>query len=238
MQRCWLRSVLWAAFSFACFFLSFSAALWLLAYQHYGFSFWYDALNISQHLNTYAVQNTLKPGFHLLDKADHVAAFEGIATAVAQQGQGLAELSYVHHGQRIALLTADEILHLMDVAHLFSRTKVASLFLLMAWPALAWLALRHPLPPLRLRLISLLVPVMPIVLWLLAAGPEAVFYQLHIWWFPAEHPWFFYWQESHMSALMKAPILFAALAVVLLVLAVLIAPMLYALGYWCFGKGR
>ena len=46
---------------------------------------------------------------------------------------------------------------------------------------------------------------------LLIAGPTAVFYQLHIWIFPDDHQWFFYYQESLMSTMMKAPDLFGGI---------------------------
>lgn len=43
---------------------------------------------------------------------------------------------------------------------------------------------------------------------LLIVGPEKVFNQLHIWVFPDDHQWFFYYQDSLMSTMMFAPHLF------------------------------
>lgn len=233
-----VTGALWCAFLYVCFLLAASAALWMLAANNYAFSLWYDVLHIGEHLATFAAQNVAKPGFHLLSKAEHVAAFNGIATAVAQQGEGLAQLSYVYRGQTIPLLTRAEIVHLNDVAALLAQVKTATWLLLAVWPLLAWRVFRQPLPARLYRWLGACVPLLAAAIWLGAAGPEAVFYQLHVWWFPAENPWFFYWQESHMSALMKAPVLFAAIGLALLLLALCLTPALYWLGRFCFGTKK
>tara|TARA_Y100000588_G_scaffold356149_1_gene412087 strand:- start:498 stop:764 length:267 start_codon:yes stop_codon:yes gene_type:complete len=51
-----------------------------------------------------------------------------------------------------------------------------------------------------------------------ALGPKQVFYWFHIKVFPEGHQWFFYYQESLMSTLMKAPDLFGFIAVLIAVL--------------------
>jgi len=53
-------------------------------------------------------------------------------------------------------------------------------------------------------------------------GAKAIFYQLHIMIFPTDHQWFFYYQDSLMSTLMKAPDLFAGIAMQILGLSVVI----------------
>jgi hypothetical protein len=50
-------------------------------------------------------------------------------------------------------------------------------------------------------------------------GPVNVFYKLHTWIFPADHQWFFYYQESLMTTLMKAPDIFGGIAAVWIVFA-------------------
>jgi hypothetical protein len=63
----------------------------------------------------------------------------------------------------------------------------------------------------------------------LAIGPRRVFYRMHEWVFPPENPWFFYYQDSLMSTMMKAPHLFGAIAPVLLALGLLLyAGLLFA----------
>ena len=46
------------------------------------------------------------------------------------------------------------------------------------------------------------------------------FYALHEWIFPDNHQWFFYYQESLMTVLMKAPDLFGAISVLIALLAI------------------
>jgi len=53
-------------------------------------------------------------------------------------------------------------------------------------------------------------------------GPKDVFYQMHIWVFPDNHQWFFYYQDSLMSTMMKAPDLFAGIAAQIVLLALLL----------------
>jgi hypothetical protein len=64
----------------------------------------------------------------------------------------------------------------------------------------------------RVQLASLAAVSAVIGVILAVIGPKAVFTQLHIWVFPAEHKWFFYYQDSLMSTMMHAPILFGGIA--------------------------
>ena len=47
-------------------------------------------------------------------------------------------------------------------------------------------------------------------------GAKAIFYQMHVLIFPPDHQWFFYYQDSLMSTMMKAPDLFAGIALQIL----------------------
>ena len=49
-----------------------------------------------------------------------------------------------------------------------------------------------------------------------------MFYQVHVGICPAEHQWFFYYQESLMTTLMHAPQLFGVIAVAIIALALLL----------------
>jgi hypothetical protein len=61
-------------------------------------------------------------------------------------------------------------------------------------------------------------------------GAKAIFYQMHILVFPDDHQWFFYYQDSLMSTLMKAPDLFAGIAIqIVLVGLVLYGVMLFSM---------
>jgi hypothetical protein len=59
-----------------------------------------------------------------------------------------------------------------------------------------------------------------VLVW--ALGAKKVFYQLHVWIFPEGHQWFFYYQESLMSTLMKAPDLFAGIGIAIFLGAILL----------------
>ena len=53
-------------------------------------------------------------------------------------------------------------------------------------------------------------------------GPTKIFYLGHELVFPDNHQWFFYYQESLMSTIMKAPALFGPIAFQLLLLTLLL----------------
>ena len=226
-----VRQGLWFAALLGVLLLCFTVSWWLQAKLHYGYSLWYDVLSIEQHIATYGPQNQFKMGFETLGKAEHLAAFQAISQAVHQQGSGLADIHYLFQNHSIALLTADEIVHLQDVANLIDKLNYIS-----CWVALITLALLLFLwraqVPLRLgkQVLYLALTLGLSVIAILAIGAEKVFYQLHIWIFPPQHPWFFYYQESLMSTMMKAPDLFAAIALAILFGALAIfAPLLIVL---------
>jgi hypothetical protein len=55
-------------------------------YVDYGYSFWYDQLNIEEHIDKYGPRNRYIKGFHTLDRDEHTALFSGIVDAVHQGG--------------------------------------------------------------------------------------------------------------------------------------------------------
>ncbi|MDZ7747429.1 MAG: hypothetical protein U5K43_00040 [Halofilum sp. (in: g-proteobacteria)] len=55
-----------------------------------------------------------------------------------------------------------------------------------------------------------------------AVGPVDLFYWLHEQVFPPDHQWFFHYQESLMSMMMRAPDLFGAIAVLWLALTLVV----------------
>ncbi|MCB1808001.1 MAG: DUF1461 domain-containing protein, partial [Candidatus Competibacteraceae bacterium] len=77
-----------------------------------------------------------------------------------------------------------------------------------------------PPSPRRVVLSSLAVLVL-LGIGVVLMGPVRVFYQLHIWIFPPGHPWFFYYQDSLMTTLLKAPDIFAPITLSWLLLSVL-----------------
>jgi hypothetical protein len=202
------------------------AALWLswraLASVDFLYPVFYEALDIQAHILQFGPQNRYKPGFETTARDEHVRLFGAIVDAIHDSGRGLAELEYRDAlGRPIdRLLREPEVTHLEDVARLVDRLAPVG-WLAVAWTALHLVLLRRlgwAVPsPARLLGASLLAVIGAVALVLLI-GPRRVFYWLHDLVFPPENPWFFYYQDSLMTTMMKAPYLFGAIAVALLLL--------------------
>lgn len=179
---------------------------------------WYQVLDIQGHIERYAPQNYYRDGFETTGSAQRQALFAEIVRAINRGGEGLREITYrTAAGEEIALLREPEAVHLDSVARLIDRLRVVS-YLLLGVLALGLVALWRlralPPPPLRIMGWSLAATALATVAILLY-GPEEVFELAHELVFPPGEQWFFYYQESLMTTLMKAPDLFAALAVLL-----------------------
>ncbi len=74
------------------------------------------------------------------------------------------------------------------------------------------------MPSTKKLLISVLSLIALALVLMLAFGTKKLFYWLHAVVFPDDHQWFFYYEESLMSMLMKAPDLFVPISIQLLVL--------------------
>lgn len=220
---------LWFGYALCVVVLALGLAWGLCAQADYGYPFWYRVLHIEQHIDLYGPQNRhQRPDLARLTPARHQALFHRIRVAVHNGGEGLEEITYPdRHGDPVVLLRGPEVQHLRDVADLIDAGRWLLVAVAVLWLPLALALARTRLPSWRARAISATVPLLGLCLWLLVAGPTAVFYQFHIWLFPAGHEWFFYWQDSLMSTLMKAPALFGGIAVLLVAGAAVLMPLLY-----------
>lgn len=199
-------------------FLSCLALSWQLnAKANYFYSFWYQALDLQQQIDTFGPQNNFKHGFELLSKQERIDAFNAIVKAVHQSGEGLTQITYSVQGHSVRLLTSDEILHLQDVANLIDTLENAA-WLVLSLSLFLLVVLYHwrSKPQLSQQLYGVLGLVIAATALVVLIGAKEVFYQFHIWIFPPGHPWFFYYQDSLMSTMMKAPDLFAGIAVFIL----------------------
>lgn len=189
----------------------------LLHTANYGYSFWYESLGIEAHIAKFAPQNRQgKTGFERTKQEERVELFRGIGEAVNNGGDGLRTLSYQAHpdAKEIILLTDAEATHLEDVANLIDLLVPigwAATGLLLALIVIALLT-KIPLPGLGVSLITLLVLTLVVGLVIIIVGPQEVFKFLHESVFPDENQWFFYYQDSLMTTLMKAPDIFAAIS--------------------------
>lgn len=210
-----------------CFAAALLIAWKLLHLANYNFNFWYSQLGIEQHISKYAPQNRQgKTGFERTSYEERTELFRSIGRAVNNSGEGLRTLEYQAHPQAapITLLTDAEATHLEDVANLID------LLVPIGWAATGLLLLlvllalftRSPLPGLKASLLTLLVFVLVLALIIIAVGPHDVFKALHEFVFPAEHQWFFYYQDSLMTTLMKAPDIFFAIGAAWALLAAIV----------------
>ena len=217
--------------------LLWGVALWLawlvLAAVDFLYPQAYGWLDIGHTLQTYVPQNRFgKQDYPVLDISQHFAHFAAISQAIHAQGVGLAQLSYHDAQGKILglLLTRDEVLHLQDVARLVGAGMLLGALMSVLW--LAWIVLGTQrgwrLPSLH-NVLSGSAGVLVLFAVLLAVvGFQPVFYALHTWVFPADHAWFFYYQDSLMSSLMQAPNLFAVIGGAWLILSLVLLLLLNA----------
>ncbi len=210
--------------SLALFCISFYAAWQLSASSNFFYSFWYELLGISETIESYGPKNKYKLGFEQTQKTEQVKLFSGIVHAIQRNGEGLNQLSYKNKEKNVTLLTNAEIIHLQDVANLVATFKTVAIFsLVLIVIVLTFMRItKTPIAKIKKQLLGGIVFIVLLILLLLIIGPKEVFYLGHELIFPNNHQWFFYYEESLMSTMMKAPALFGPIACQLLVLTFLI----------------
>lgn len=212
------------AFVHAVFVVSLAWVALFLAWSSlravdFGYPLLYSVLDIGGHIERYGPENEFKRGFESTSRGQRLALFSAIVDAIHGGGQGLEQLQYRDaQGRAVSLLRQPEVVHLRSVARLLSRLEIASWGMLAALAAAVAAMRLLPLPPPRARRVALgsVAALLAGTGLVLALGPEHVFNTLHVWVFPADEQWFFYYQESLMTTLMKAPDLFGAIVVLLL----------------------
>lgn len=213
------------------------AGLWLswrcLAMVDFLYPQFYAALDIQGHIEQFGPQNRYKRDFETTTDEERFRLFGLIVDAIHDSGRGLESIEYLDtDGQPLdRLLREPEIIHLQDVARLVRWITPVG------WAAVAWTGIHLLLirllgwtvPPLgRLLGASVLAAAVGFLV-VIGIGPRKVSHVLHELVFPPENAWFFYYQESLMSTMMKAPDLFGAIAVALVALGLLFyAALLYA----------
>jgi hypothetical protein len=211
-----LRGVLWAALLLAAIPASLLAGWKILAAADFLYPMWYEVIGIDRTIAEYGPKNHYRENFERTTREERSRLFAAIVAAIHDGGRGLENLSY--HDARGdvlgPLLRAPEITHLRDVARLIDWLFRLGLGAALAWLlALVWLwRLRLPPPPLGRHLAGIGLGAATLALGVVAFGAKRVFYAAHTLIFPPGHQWFFYYEESLMTMLMKAPDLFAAIA--------------------------
>lgn len=210
------RSGLWTLHFGGLIVAAFWLTWWMLTPLDFGYRAAYRLLDIDAHIQEFSPQNIYRQGYEKTTEQQRFSHFTAIVKAINADGKGLAKITY-ENGESPAptLLREPEVVHLQDVAELVSGFHVAGPLMCLLWLGTAALAkrLRWPQPPARQLVKGTLTLLIMGGALMLAVGPTAVFYWLHTHIFPENHQWFFYYQESLMTTLMKAPDLFGFIAV-------------------------
>ena len=231
-------AISWALYSLCGLILAFFLSWMLLAQFDFGYSLLHDTMKIQQHSNKYGPQNRYRKNFQLTDKQEKVRLFAAINTSIHNHSEGLSSIKYQRsNGKPLGtLLHHAEIVHLKDVANLLDVLKVIALFAVAIWIFFIVLfsCKKISMPNFKQQILGIiaLILIAGALVWLI--GPVSVFYAFHEWIFPDNHKWFFYYQESLMTILMKAPDLFGAIALFLTGLALIFFIAINAATYQAF----
>jgi len=230
------RVIFWPLF-FICQLIGLALISWhLLAQFHFAYPAGYKLLSLDKHITEFAPLNRYKDDFELTTPEDHWRLFGEISNAVQANGAGLREISYrLRNGETTALMHEAEIIHLQDVANLIDVFYVAGTLCLLVWIGLIFFIHQQKLklPSVKKILLGFLVGFAAVATIVFIIGPTAVFYWFHVQVFPDGHQWFFYYQDSLMTTLMKAPDIFAFIAALLLLLLITLwCVSLYGINRW------
>lgn len=205
---------------------------------HFGYPVLYETLAIDEHIAEYAPQNRYRDGFAATSRAERLALFEGIVHAINRGGRGLVALRYqpAPEADPVPLLREPEVTHLRAVAGVVTVLNWAGAVALVAF-GITGITMR--LTAMRLWRTAPLLGlgmVLALALMVVVAGldtrDDGWFAWGHNQLFGADHQWFFYYEDSLMTTLFKAPDLFAPIAVSLALVAVVAASLMYGLARW------
>lgn len=181
----------------------------------------YAHLEIDAHIERFGPENRYREGFEATTDAQRIALFSRIVEAINNDGRGLAALSYRPggDGDPVPLLRPPEIEHLRLVGAMVTDLRRVGLVALALFAAtVAVLAYARVQPTRMLRFAGIAIGIGAAGALVFASfdvTDTGWFARLHDWAFPPDHQWFFYYQDSLMTTLMKAPDLFGPMAIAL-----------------------
>lgn len=179
----------------------------------------YEILSMDEFIPIHAAENFQKNDFEATSKAEHLALFSQIVNSIQSGGKNLGEIYYSStDGNLSALLNEKEVIHLQDVANLVDKFYATGLAAMVICIGLVMSARKNgvKLPSRKDMLTGFGCVTLSSVMIFSIIGFQNIFYWLHTIAFPDGHQWFFYYHESLMATLMKAPDIFAYIAVLLL----------------------
>ena len=223
----------WLGFLLLTFIITLPISWVGLSKVNFFYSSLYDSIGIEQHIQRFAPKNRFERlEFEKVPKEEVVELFNGVVVAINNHGEGLDSLQYVKEStqKKIKLFTEAEVIHLQDVANLLDNLKPIVLVLIVLWfIAVFWILSKRIKIPSAMQFFFYTLILLALVMLVLAFGPVKVFNQLHIWIFPSNHQWFFYYEDSLMSTMMKAPILFGYIAAIWGAFSILLSALLLKL---------
>lgn len=202
--------------SLGLFCVSLYLAWQIGASSNFLYTLWYEVIDIDTTISAYGPKNKNRHGFEQTSKQEQVRLFSEIVASIQNKGEGLNKLRYKNsNGKPVdTLLTEAEIVHLKDVANLVGIFKYFAIVgLLIAAAALFFMFMaKQKCAKFIYHLAGSLVFIVIITGVVFLVGPTKIFYAGHELMFPDNHPWFFYYEDSLMSTMMKAPDLFGPIA--------------------------
>ncbi|WP_068545738.1 DUF1461 domain-containing protein [Thalassotalea crassostreae] len=229
------NAFLWILFAFSGLIFSIGLSWKVNSELNFTYSFWYETLEIESHIDRYAPQNRFGKGsFVNTDKRQHVELFQQVVDSINNHGAGLDKISFKTNGGSALLFTEAEVIHLQDVANLIDKLFIVWIIAGLVFLILTifYIKTKSPTPNFKAKAAAILTLLVSVVLVFITFGFTKVFYYLHTVVFPDNHQWFFYYQESLMSTFMKAPDLFAAMSLNL----ILVVFLIYIFAYNVFSK--
>lgn len=215
-------TLLWSLLLILIFTISLGASWMTLKTVDFGYPLLHSLLNIDAKIKQHAPNNKYRKAFEKTDAAEQKRLFHEIVLAIHGDIAQLEKLTYsAPDGTALGtFLRKPEIIHLQDVKVLIDRFIWLCLLLTPIAVGLLWYLYQKKVsfPGMRKIMKHLSIALAATSALVLILGPTTVFYQLHIWLFPAENQWFFYYDESLMTTLMIAPVIFGPIAVFLVLL--------------------
>jgi hypothetical protein len=215
-----VQLLIWGLYSIFSLLLCIWLAWHVWAQVNFLYPTWYQWLEIDQTIEKTMPRHLYKKEFIQTDAFEHQRLFGEIVEAVQNQGRGLEQITfYDTSGEPLGkLLTMNEIIHLQDVARLVSQFNWISVGLFASCIILLGLVFLSgiKMPALKTMVFGVMAFVAASALAVIIFGAKKFFYWLHTVIFPDNHQWFFYYEESLMSTLMKAPALFAPISILLI----------------------
>ncbi len=219
------RFIFWPVF-FTAHLLTVSVLSWhLLAQVDFAYPLGYQLLDLHKHIQENAPNNRFKHEFEFTTQQEHWDLFSQITAAVQHHGKGLTEIRYkLPNGSSTPLMHQAEIIHLQDVANLIAVVYTIGMISALIWMTLLILAYykNFGFPAIKKILMGFVIGIVAVTVIVLGTGATKLFYWLHTKIFPDGHQWFFYYEDSLMTTLMKAPDIFAFIALLLISLLIIL----------------